>query len=442
MNQFLKVGQEVISREGGDVLKVEQFLGGGGQGEVYRVNLKGNALALKWYHPQAINKVYQKNLERLIGIGPPNDNFLWPLKLICDSDLEGFGYVMLLRDNAYRGIVDLMKRRIEPSFRTLTRAGFNLAHSFLQLHSKGMCYSDISFGNLFLHPESGDVLICDNDNCIFDGEKASIKGTPRFMAPEVVKGQNPNTQADLFSLAVLLFYMFFLHHPLEGKKEAAIKCFDLPAMKKLYGFEPIFIFDPEDDSNRPLPGLHDNALIYWPLYPRFFRDLFTRAFTVGIEDPINGRVRETEWRAAMFKLHDSIIYCNSCGVENFFDIDAISDDPDYRVTCWSCQKEVTLPLVLHMNHRFIALNYDTKIYPHHVDARAAYDFSYPVARISRHPHKPGVWGLKNSGVTTWVSTAENGRISNVEPGKNITLTSGTRINFGRSEGVVRYFSAQ
>jgi hypothetical protein len=59
----------------------------------------------------------------------------------------------------------------------------------------------------------------------------------------------PSTQTDLFSLAVLLFYMFVMHHPLEGRKELAIKCLDLPAMKKLYGTEPLFIFDPSDDSN-------------------------------------------------------------------------------------------------------------------------------------------------------------------------------------------------
>ncbi len=67
------------------------------------------------------------------------------------------------------------------------------------------------------------------------------------MAPEIVRGEAvPGTQTDLFSLAVLLFYMFVMHHPLEGKKELAIKCLDLPAMKKLYGTEPLFIFDPVD----------------------------------------------------------------------------------------------------------------------------------------------------------------------------------------------------
>jgi DNA-binding helix-hairpin-helix protein with protein kinase domain len=110
-----------------------------------------------------------------------------------------------------------------------------------------------------------------------------------------------------------------MHHPLEGKKELAIKCLDLPAMKKLYGTEPVFIFDPADDSNAPDPQHQRNPLAFWSIYPKFLRTLFTRAFTEGISDPQHGRVRESNWRAAMVRLRDSIIYCAHCNAENFHD---------------------------------------------------------------------------------------------------------------------------
>ncbi len=444
MNQILEIGQNVISRETGNACKVKEFLGGGGQGEVYRVELQGKPLALKWFFPEAITPAYRMNLERLISKGPPDKSFLWPLELVFDNNIKSFGYLMPLRDGRYRGIVDLMKRQVDPSFRALSLSGFNLAHSFLQLHSKGMCYSDISFGNVFMHPGSGDVLICDNDNCIFDGEKANIKGTPRFMAPEVVLGGNPNIQADLFSLAVLLFYMFFLHHPLEGKKEAEIKCFDLPAMKKLYGSEPLFIFDPRDESNRPIPGIHDNALIYWSIYPDFLKDIFTRAFTAGISDPRNGRVRESEWRSAMLRLHDSIIYCPVCGVENFYDQVRVSNQSSsekektsgFLENCWSCNKNVPVPPRLRIKQWTVMLNYDTKLYPHHLDPSAFWDFERPVAEVNRHPSRPEIWGLKNSSEDKWVATTAEGRVVDVPPGKNVTLAVGTKINFGKSEGII------
>src|SRR5207244_925684 len=158
----------------------------------------------------------RSSLETLIRKGPPNEKFLWPIELTSAQGVPGFGYIMLLREERFKSIVDLMTRRVEPTFRVLAAAGLELANSFLQLHSKGLCYCDISFGNVFFDPENGDISICDNDNVAVDGlTDSGIRGTPRFMAPEVVCNRAlPSTQTDLFSLAVLLFYIFMLHHPL------------------------------------------------------------------------------------------------------------------------------------------------------------------------------------------------------------------------------------
>ena len=47
-----------------------------------------------------------------------------------------------------------------------------------------------SFGNAFFDPDNGDVLIADNDNVSVDGAGVlGVLGTPRFMAPEVVRGE-------------------------------------------------------------------------------------------------------------------------------------------------------------------------------------------------------------------------------------------------------------
>ena len=76
----------------------------------------------------------------------------------------------------------------------------------------------------FLSQRWGEALICDNDNVTIDNSPTSeVLGTSHFMAPEIVRGEAlPSTKTDLFSLAVLLFYMFMFHHPLEGKREADI----------------------------------------------------------------------------------------------------------------------------------------------------------------------------------------------------------------------------
>ncbi|MFO1419717.1 MAG: serine/threonine protein kinase [Candidatus Competibacteraceae bacterium] len=400
--------------------------------------MDGKPLALKWYFPEQATPAQRQNLETLIRKGPPNGQFLWPLELATSANAPGFGYLMPLREPRYKGIVDLMKGRIEPSFRALATAGLQLAQAFLELHAKGLCYRDISFGNVFFDPDTGDIQVCDNDNVAIDGQGDSgILGTPRFIAPEVVRGEAaPSTQTDLFSLAVLLFYLFHVHHPLEGQKEAAIKCFDLPAMTQLYGTEPLFIFDPADASNRPVPGIHDNALEFWPLYPQFLRDRFTRAFTDGLRDP-HERVRESEWRAALVQLRDAILYCGQCGAENFYDGEALRASGGQPGSCWSCRQPLTLPFRLRIGRGMVMLNHDTQLFPHHLDSQRLYDFSQPLAAVQRHPQNPNVWGLKNLSTVKWVMTAPDGTIRDVEPGRSVTLAAGVKVNFGHVEGEIR-----
>ncbi|HYQ93021.1 MAG TPA: serine/threonine protein kinase, partial [Candidatus Competibacteraceae bacterium] len=427
MNQLLKIGMTVQTEDGARSCRVEQFLGGGGQGEVYRATLDGAPVALKWYFPAQATAQQQRNLQLLIAKGAPTARFLWPLALAVSPEANGFGYLMPLREPRYHSIVDLMKRRVEPSFRVLATAGLELVHSFLELHARGLCYQDISFGNVCFDPTSGEVLIGDNDNVGVDGETGGgVLGTPRFIAPEVVRGEAaPSTQTDLFSLAVLLFYMFMIHHPLEGSKEAAIRCFDLPAMTRLYGTEPVFIFDPVDESNRPLPGYHDNALVFWPIYPEFFRALFTRAFTEGIHDPLHGRVRESEWRAALAQLRDLIVYCARCGAENFYDPAAGQSAVQTPGVCWSCRQPLRWPPRLHIGRQVIMLNHDSRLFPHHLEQQF-YDFSTAQATVVQHPGNSAIWGLKNLTDRNWVITLNGGTIKEVEPGRSVTLAAGTR----------------
>lgn len=440
MTNLLKPKQNVHTVSLGMACEVEQFLGGGGQGEVYRANLDGKQIALKWYNPTSAVKAQRDALEILVKKGSPNDKFLWPMELTEEPGLGGFGYIMPLREGRYKGLVDLMKGRVEPTFRSLATAGLELAHSFLLLHARGLCYRDISFGNVFFDPASGEILICDNDNVTVDDGTSwgGVLGTARFMAPEIVRGEAmPSTRTDLFSLSVLLFYMFMIHHPLEGRKELSIHCFDMAAMMKLYGTEPVFIFDAVDHSNEPVPNFHDNALIYWNIYPQFLRNLFTKAFTDGLRDAEHGRVREGVWRSAMVRLRDSILYCGHCGSENFYDVDALSASGGKPAPCWSCKKDIRLPFRIRIDRNVIMLNHDTQLFPHHIEGKM-YDFSQPVAQVTQHPTNPSIWGLKNLTEKKWAVTKPDNTMQEIEPGRSVALVNGTKIHFGQTQGEIRY----
>src|ERR1035438_7974037 len=79
MNELLLPNQIVQSRSG-QPCKVVKFLGGGGQGEVYRAQWAGSDFALKWYYEQNATAEQRSAIEALIDLpgGKPSSNFLWP----------------------------------------------------------------------------------------------------------------------------------------------------------------------------------------------------------------------------------------------------------------------------------------------------------------------------------------------------------------------------
>lgn len=447
MNELLQPGQVVHTQFSGQPCQVEKFLGGGGQGEVYSARWSGKLVALKWYFAHTATDDQRDELEKLIKEPPPSDSFLWPLDMASASAVMGFGYIMHLRESRFKGLHDLLTGRIDPQFRQLVTAGLGLADNLYKLHARGWCYKDISFGNAFFDPNTGEVLICDNDNVTENrSPKVGVSGTPDFMAPEIVRREAlPSRQTDLFSLAVLLFYIFHIQHPLMGEKILSIHAWDPPARAKLFGTEPVFIFDPQNRSNKavdrkvdPLGEAGANALVYWPIYPQFLRDTFTRAFTAGLKDPEHGRVTEGEWRRVLSQLRDAIFYCASCGKQNFYDPEAVKATAGKPGECWFCKKPMRLPFRIRVDRSVVMLTHDAKLFPHHLDPTMEFDFSKPAAEVIAHPADPNTWGLKNRTQEKWVATMPDGSIKDVDPGKSVRLADRVKVQFGKVEGEVRY----
>lgn len=434
MHRSFKDNQRVIT-DGGKTLNIIKFLGSGGQGEVYEVNYEGRRLALKWYFVQTGTDQQKDLIKALVKKGKPDERFLWPIEVVNIYKKKSFGYLMPLRPVQFSNIVDLMKRRVEPSFDSVITACIQLADSFYKLHQKGLCYRDISFGNFFFHARTGDVLICDNDNVTdASSDLAGVLGTPRFMAPEIVMGKaKPNAASDLFSLSILIFYMLMMHHPLEGRVEKSIKCFDLPAMTKLYGEKPVFIFDPINSSNRPVPGYHDNALAFWPIYTERVRSLFTQTFTKGAKYP-NQRISEKIWRDVLIELKNSITICE-CGMENFYDIQKLKANVHNK--CWHCQRILYPKSRLKIDNEVVILNLSTKLYGHHLMMNEKYRFKKVLAEVVPHPKLPDSHGLKNLSKIPWKITTKTGKQYAIDFGKSFTIEDGTTIEFGEVKGMIR-----
>jgi DNA-binding helix-hairpin-helix protein with protein kinase domain len=414
-----------LPRHGGRWV-VGAFLGEGSEGEVYQLESDDATLAVKWYFPERAQPAKRRTLDRLVQMPAPSPRFLWPIEVLGGTD--SFGYVMPVRPAPYRPLATMLQDPGAVTFSTVIKLCIGLADSFLKVHALGLCYRDISYGNVFFDPATGDPLICDNDNIGIEGrDPALVLGTSRFMAPEIVRGEAmPSTATDLYSLSVLIFYLLMLHHPLQGSRELTFECFDAEAEKALFAMDPVFVFDPSDPSNRPDPTVHAAVLAYWPLFPAYVQADFTTAFTSGLTDPAR-RVREGVWRAHLARLLDGIVICR-CGAENLTD-----DGLPFR-PCWSCGQQVERPVRLRFGDRVFVLNAGSKLSRHQL----RWDFRYDdvVGEVVVHPQRPELWGLRNLGTTSWHASDETGDAQEVPSGRAVGLVPGTTIAFGPATGLI------
>lgn len=424
---MLSVGESVVLPESGRTAQIVAFIGEGGQGTVFEALIDDTPVAIKWYFEHVGTDSQRQAVRDLIERGAPSDRFLWPSEMIELDRVPGFGYVMPLRPAEYRKLRDLFGRvDVDPIARTtLCR---ELAECFLSLHIQGLCYRDISFSNIFFEPNTGKPLICDNDNVGIDGRASTgVLGTRTFMAPEIIREEvGPSIDTDRWSLAVVLFYILVVGHPLLGRRELRFKYWNEESERELLGRAPLFVFDPDDQANAPDPVEHASMSINWRHLPVFVRRLFTKSFTEGLRDPRNGRIPESQWRRDMSRLGDSVVTCTKCGVRGFFDMTQPLD-------CRGCGRRIEPPLrLVFKDGKVLILSDGAKVYQHHVDRLPSYNFK-PVAEVTRHPSNKDVWGLRNVDDQAWTATGPTGDSTVIAPTRSFGLVPGTVFRFGSAE---------
>ena len=412
----------------GSELEVIKKLGDGGQGIVYRVKYGGKEFALKWYFFSKLRnpKDFYENIKNNIMQGAPARSFLWPIEITEHQD-GSFGYLMnIIPQNYKKFSLFLLAKENFSSVETLVNAALNIVSGFRALHNKGYSYQDLNDGNFFISPNTGDVLICDNDNVAPYGFSLGVGGKCRYMAPEIVVGKKrPDIHTDRFSLALILFLLLFGNHPLEGKRTAC-PCLTEALEKKYYGSEPIFTYDPNDDSNCPVRGVHINVINNWPLFPDFIQKTFTEAFSNAalIGADVEHRVPEKQWQEVFTSLRDKIIKC-SCGSETFIDVDSASS------LCIECGRNIPKPPVLKVQKYQVVLYPGNKLYKCHVAGNSE-DCTEIMGEVVQSKTSQDRWGIKNLSDISWIGTSPKDEQRAVGKGEFIPIARGFKINFGNN----------
>ena len=442
----LKIRERVPIEAGGSAV-VEKELGRGGQGIVYLVHYRGREYALKWYFISRIKNpdAFRANLRRNIEEGAPENGkrFIWPLYLTETKENGAFGYLMNVAPRGYDSFTDIYNgykwekprvkgqpaRKIKVKFASLDvmfTAAINIVKAFRSLHLTGKSYQDLNDGGFFIDTRTGDVLVCDCDNVAPDGQNFGIGGMPGFMAPEVVRGvAKPNVLTDRYSLAVVLFKLFFRGDPLEGSK--VLKCVVMTEENDLihYGKEPVFVYDPNNASNRPVKGVHDNVIRLWKIYPDYIRQAFTLSFTYGIAEP-NARIIEKSWIQMLIQLKLDIIHC-SCGKTAF--AYAFDRKGEHQLVCRNCGSVI---YTMSVKDYEIPLNLGAKFY-RCLTEKANDDFQTVTGEVIENRLKKGLFGIKNLSRQTWQAKFPDGSVRKVGPGRGVPIWKGLELDF--DEGV-------
>jgi ribosomal protein L37E len=404
-------------------VSVGEMLATSERGIVYAAQVEANAsdpdVVCRWYYPQFATSAMRHRLGALVRCGDLGPRFTWPLDLVESDALEGFGSVSRPWPIRALAVADILHGGVDLGFRDVATAGIDIVDAFADLHRHGFCFHDITPADVRIEIGTTRALIGTTEGIGLSGPcDPTAPPSPTHTAPELARGADASAATDLHAVAVLLYLLFMLDHPLEGRRVLDHQRWDADAMRAIYVDDPRFVFDPDDESNRPEPGVHDNARSLWPVYPQFLRDLFVQAFTEGLRDPAGGRVPLSVWRAALARTRDLLVACVRCGRQNYADTGA-------PPRCWSCGAPLGARLRMSVGHHDLVLDNGTLVYPHHVLRND--DYTMPIATVEPHPNDPELLGLRNLDADPWVAHLGDGTQHTVRPGRAVRLEPGMWI---------------
>ena len=123
-----------------------------------------------------------------------------------------------------RTLRDALEQRGRLPLLTTVRVGATIADALDAVHRAGIVHRDVKPGNVLLASD-GRILLTDFGIATHGRQDLTrddvMMGTAKYLSPEQVEGQPATTQADLYSLGVVLYECLAGRAPFSGDTEAA-----------------------------------------------------------------------------------------------------------------------------------------------------------------------------------------------------------------------------
>lgn len=181
--------------------RIEDSLGKGGVGQVYRVTdiSSGRALALKRLRSDAsadLLSLFEREYQTLASLQHPHTVQVYEF----GRDEQGAFYTMELLEGG-----DL-RERVPLGFREACAALRDAALALGVLHARGLVHRDVSPRNLWRMPD-GRVKLIDFGAVIAFGAAPRLMGTPPLLPPEAYYGAALDQRSDLYSLGGVGYFL-------------------------------------------------------------------------------------------------------------------------------------------------------------------------------------------------------------------------------------------
>ena len=385
--------QHRVTDEAGVEFTLGAKIAGGAQGTVHRVAGHPEYAIKLLNRPEDLEKIAAVRRLPLDGL-----SVAAPITLIRQG---GHGYLMRLASD----MTPIRKPYLPSEFGSretnaawylstggLTRRlaiAANMADSIAALHERGLAYVDLNPNNVMVSDDfaRNETWLIDTDNLTSRADpKWDILGFPGYAAPErVTRYSPPSTLADTYILAVHVFRLLVMRHPLEG---IAADALDGETARSLWDRGELpYVGDPNDESNHIAPRSFPAGICPIVMSGRM-NQLAERTFVAGRLDPTK-RPGSARWREVLFSALDNVIECASgCGWTYF----------RLRKACPNCGAPTAATTVitaysasddkpLTARDSFVASDYrDTAVMPRHLWGR--YDQLDPV--VTFRPESDGL----------------------------------------------------
>lgn len=410
-----------------------------------RINMKAiwneNPVRVKLFDKKEITdlasdpEAFKKNIKSKVNKEPLFPWLVWPLDFFEGAD-GTFIYVTSLIPGEFTPLSEYMNGSKKfKNWSVMYAAALELVWIFHSLHKQGYYFLNMTNEDILINANTGKVLLTGAEWLKNQKESGQLKinGSSNLVHPLYYLGKKePSLVTDEYLLSVLLFEILCQQHPLEGHNVAKYPVLNDEYLKKIYGTDPLFIFDRENDSNRPVKGVHLMVTGLWKCCPESIKKKFYREFSNSVMTYDVRGISVSVWYEVLDHVRSSL-YTDQGGVEKIL----MESSGKKLKSREEQQKEIEKVAPLswktgegNMGQSFFLIP-GNKIYASQLNFPTLSDPSEIAGEIARGENAKLCYILNKTG-EQWEAQYEDTQLS-VKPGETLLAKAGMSVQIGRNK---------